>query len=473
VGRDEYRATLERLFRRRRFGMRPGLEVVRALLDALDHPERSFPAVHITGSKGKGSVAAMVRAILTAHGLRSGLFISPHLTSYRERIQRDGRPIGREAVVEGIRRIDRLGTQLEGTGRIDRAPTFFEVTTALALDWFREEKVDAAVVEVGIGGRLDATNVLDSRVGVITTIELEHTDVLGPTIASIAREKSGILHPGMVGVIGELVPDALAVVEAEAGRNGVPLWRLGTEVRVDARELFEDGQEFGVRLPGHAIAEIRLPLLGRFQPGNAALAIAAAARFLSSVGRELDEVKVREALAGVRWRGRLERVSRRPEIYYDVAHTPESARAVAVSLAEVSPLAEPSECAIVFGSLRGKDVPKILDAFAPLARTIVLVPVRSARGLSPEELRTAAVGRFPRIVLARSAEEGVRIGRAATGPDGYLLVVGSDYLIGELLRAGAHDDEPDLSDPGLSAAGAPKPTSSPASPAGRGARSRA
>ncbi len=467
MGREEYRATLERLFRRRRFGMRPGLEVVRALLDGLGNPERTYPAIHITGSKGKGSVAAMARAILSAHGRRTGLFTSPHLVSYRERIRVDDRLISPAAVVDGVDRIDRLGEELERAGHIDRAPTFFEVTTALAFDWFRKQRVDAAVVEVGIGGRLDATNVLDARVGVITTVELEHTDVLGPTVAAIAREKSGIFHPGMTGVLGELAPEAAVVVESEATRQGVPLWRLGAEVRVGDRTLSEDGQTFSVRTPRRTVDGLTLPLLGRFQPSNAALALAAVERLTTALGFGLEEAQVRAGLREVRWAGRLERVARRPEVYYDVAHTPESARAVVESLAEIAPLADPDGCAVLFGCLRGKDARRILDAFAPLAHTLVLVPVRSQRGLPPAELRTAALGRFPRIVLAPDAETGLRLARAATGPDGFTLVAGSDYLVGELLRGRAASDEPDLSDPGLGGEVAPD---GPRPPAGGGAR---
>jgi dihydrofolate synthase / folylpolyglutamate synthase len=455
-GAEEYRATLENLYQRRRFGLRPGLDVVRALLEALGHPERTFPALHVTGSKGKGSVAAMAQSILSAHGLKTGLFTSPHLENYRERVRVDGRTIDRAAVVAEVRRVDARAAELERAGRIDRSPTFFEVTTALAFDWFARERVDAAVVEVGIGGRLDATNVLDARVGVITTLELEHTDVLGPTLEAIALEKAGILHPGMTGVVGELPADALAVVEREATRTGVPLWHLGGEVRVSDRILSESGQTFSVRLPGETWERLEIPLLGRFQPGNAALALASARRFAESIGRTLSPDAVRAGLARVRWRARLERVAKRPDLYYDVAHTPESARAIAQSLAEIAPLADPATNAVVFGCLRGKNVARILDAFALLAQTLVVVPVRSERGLPPTEIRAVAAGRFPRIVEAPSAAEGVRLGRLATGPDGFTLVAGSDYLIGELLRTPG-DDEPDLSDPGLSEPAAPRP----------------
>ncbi len=460
----EYRATLERLFRRRRFGMRPGLDVVRALLAALDHPERRFPAVHVTGSKGKGSTAAMTQAVLRGHGLRTGLFTSPHLASFRERVVVDGRKIPHDAVATGVHRVEAAADALAAAGTIDRPPTFFEVTTALAFDWFARQKVDAAVVEVGIGGRLDSTNVLDARVGVITTIELEHTDVLGPTVEAIAEEKSGILHPGMTGVIGAVPASARRVIERVAQREGVGLWDLDAEVRVTDRALGADGQTVTVQLPGHSLERLHVPLLGRFQATNAGLAVAAAYRFLTALDRPWSDDAARTGVGAVRWPGRLERVATRPEMYYDVAHTPESALALVQSLAEISPMCDPAESAVVFGSLAGKDVARILDALAALAQTLVVVPVRSSRALPASELRAAAAGRFPRVAVARTAEEAVRLARAATGPDGLTLVTGSDYLVGELMRGPETADEPDLSDPGQER---PAPGSPAAPPDGR------
>jgi dihydrofolate synthase / folylpolyglutamate synthase len=453
-----YRAALDDLFHRRRFGLQPGLEVERSILAALGHPERRFPAIHITGSKGKGSVAAIAQAILTGHGVRTGRFTSPHLASYRERMQVDGAPIPPHEVVAGLERVRSATDALERAGTLVHPPTFFEATTALALDWFAREGVEAAVIEVGIGGRLDATNVLDARVGVITTIELEHTELLGATRGAIAREKAGIFRTGMTAVLGELPADARTAIEAETSRLGIPVWHLGEEVRVEERRLDEDGQTFSVRLPGGRFDAIRLPLLGRFQPGNAALALAAVARFFASTGRPLDPRRVHRALRTVRWPGRLERVARQPELFYDVAHTPDSARLLAQSLAEIAPLADPGDNAIVFGVLRGKDIPRILEALAPLARTLVLVPVRSERGVPPSEIRPHAVAHFPRIVVAPTAAQGLHVARAATGTDGFTLVVGSDYLVGELMRRdGAGADEPDLSDPGTETVRRPEP----------------
>ncbi|MFZ0698819.1 MAG: folylpolyglutamate synthase/dihydrofolate synthase family protein [Thermoplasmata archaeon] len=466
---DAYRATLGELFRRRRFGIRPGLEVISALLEALGNPQRSFPAVHVTGSKGKGSVSAMTQAILSAHGLRTGLFISPHLASYRERIEIDGTLIPPAEVVHGLDRILEAERALHRERRIERDATFFECTTALALEHFARAHVDAAVIEVGIGGRWDATNILASRVGVITTLELEHTEILGPTISAIAREKSGIFHAGMTGVLGDLPAEGRTVIESAAAEKAVALWHLGREVRVENRELRPEGQTFDVHIPARTFPDVRIPLLGRFQPANAALAIAAAARFLEASSTPIDSSSVRKGLGAIHWRGRMERIARRPDVYLDVAHTPESIRAVAQSLGEIDPTMDALDNAIVFGCLLGKDAGTMLSTLSDLARTLVLVPVASERGIAPAALKVFAAGRFPIVVVAPSATEGLQLARAAASRDGIVLVTGSDYLVGEVLRSleGGASEEPDLSDPGRGPPPAPEPHASSTQASGR------
>ncbi len=454
-----YRATLDRLFRRRRFGARPGLEVIEALLEALGHPERRFPAVHVAGSKGKGSVSAIAASVLSAAGLRTGLYTSPHLQSYRERMQVDRVPIAPGAVVEGVARIEAISDELERAGRLPHPPTFFEMTTALAFDWFARERVDAAVVEVGVGGLLDATNVLHAAVGAITTIELEHEEILGPTLTAIAFQKAGIVHPGMRLVVSEPKPEPLREIERVAHAAGVPVWHLDREVRYEGRTLGEGVQRLAVETPRRRVDRLALPLLGTFQARNVAVAVAAADLLLESLGRTATDAQVRRGVRSVEWRGRLERVARRPDLYLDIAHTPESARALAASLAEIVPFADPAENVLLFGCLRGKKAEEILEALSPLAGTIVLTPIRSDRSLDLESLRRAARGRFPRVVASPSAEAALRLARAATGKDGFTLAAGSDYLIGELLNvlAGRASDEPDLSDPSLRGPGQEAP----------------
>jgi dihydrofolate synthase/folylpolyglutamate synthase len=454
-----YSETLAHLYQLRRFGAQPGLEVMKGLLEALDHPERRFPSVHVAGSKGKGSVSALTAGILTAAGFRTGLFISPHLQSYRERIQIDRTPIDPGSVAHGIDRIRSLAVSLAGAGRIPRPPTFFEVTSALAFEWFAREHVDAAVIEVGLGGRLDATNVLGSKVGVITTIELEHTDVLGPTLTHIAREKAGIAHPSMRLVVGETKEEPLREITRVLDRLGAPFYRLDREIRVGNRVLSPRGQKMDLVTPHRTLTEVEVPLLGNFQARNAALSVAAADLFTQSLDRPLSEEQIREGLRSVRWRGRLELVAERPPLFLDVAHTPESARAVGQSLGELFPFSEAEANALLFGCLQGKRFDEMFESLSLLARTIVLAPIRSDRSARVEDLRRSARSRFPRVVVARSAAEGLQMARAATRPEGYTLALGSDYLIGELLNAldGAPTDEPDLSDPAMRGPGQEPP----------------
>jgi dihydrofolate synthase / folylpolyglutamate synthase len=451
VSDDAYRESLAHLYQLRRFGFQPGLEVMQGLLEALDHPERRFPSVHVAGSKGKGSVSALTAGILTASGLRTGLFTSPHLQSYRERIQIDRTPIDPGSVVHGIERIRALAVSLAGSGRIPRPPTFFEVTTALAFEWFAREHVDAAVIEVGLGGRLDATNVLGSKVGVITTIELEHTEVLGPTLTHVAREKSGIMHPGMRLIVGETKEEPLREISRVAGTLGVPIWRLDKELRVGNRVLSAHGQKLDIATPHREMTGVEIPLLGNFQARNVALAVAASDLFAQTIDRTIAEEDVRKGLRSIEWRGRLELAAARPPLFLDVAHTPDSARAVAQSLVELFPFAEADANGVLFGCLKGKRFDEMFEPLSLLARTIVLTPIRSDRSADVEELRRAARPRFPRVVIARSAAEGLQLARAATRADGYTVALGSDYLVGELLNAleGTPADEPDLSDPAM------------------------
>ncbi len=446
-----YSEALVHLYGLRRFGMRPGLGPIEALLHELGDPQRRFRSVHVTGSKGKGSTSAMAESILRASGRRTGLFTSPHLASYRERIRISGAPVPPDAVVDGLGRVREAVESLRRSGKLDREPTFFETTTALAFDRFAAEKVDVAVVEVGIGGRLDSTNVLDAPVAVLTTVELEHTDLLGTTVAEIAREKAGILRPGQHALFGPLPPGARAEADRKAYAAGIPVWHLGEELTVGGRTLDAHGQRFDLTTPTRAFPRLALPLFGSFQPFNAALAVAAADRFVAAGGGRLPITAVRSGLKRVVWRGRMERLEGDPDLFLDVAHTPESARAVAESLAEISPFNVPEESALLFGCLAEKRVEEILEALAPVAQCLVIVPVASSRSAEPSEVRRIAAGRFSRIVEAPSAIDGLMLARAATGPGGLTLVVGSDYLVGEILRAreGLGSDEPDLSDPGL------------------------
>jgi dihydrofolate synthase/folylpolyglutamate synthase len=397
-------------------GMRPGLERIETLLEALGNPERRYMLVQVAGTNGKGSVAAMLAAILKADGRRVGLYTSPHLVSFRERIRVDGEAIAEDDVADGFDAIATLVARLDAT--------MFEASTALALDHFAREAVDVAVLEVGLGGRLDATTVGTPAVTALARIDLDHQEVLGATLAAIAVEKAAIIRSG-VAVSAAQAPEAADVLIARAAAVGVPLLMEGRElsVRVRARDL--DAQTIDAAGPGWRLEGLRLPLLGVYQPSNALVALAAA----RTLG--VRDAACREGLARARWPGRFEVLRARDRIVVlDGAHNPAGAVALAASLTEWfgdTPLT------LVFGALRDKDAPGMLAALAPRARRLIFTASSSPRAARPEALRDAApVGAA--VELADSAPEALAL--AAREPRTPILcVAGSLSLLGDVLRS--------------------------------------
>jgi len=397
-------------------GMRPGLERIETLLEALSNPERRYTLVQVAGTNGKGSVAAMLAGILKADGRRVGLYTSPHLVSFRERIRVDGEAIAEDDVADGF---DAIATLV---ARVDA--TMFEASTALALDHFAREAVDVAVLEVGLGGRLDATTVGTPAVTALARIDLDHQEVLGATLAAIAAEKAAIIRSG-VAVSAAQAPEAADVLIARAAAVGVPLLMEGRElsVRVRARDL--DAQTIDAAGPGWRLEGLRLPLLGVYQPSNAVVALAAA----RALG--VGDAACREGLARARWPGRFEVLRARDRIVVlDGAHNPAGAAALAASLTEWfgdTPLT------LVFGALRDKDAPGMLAALAPRAQRLIFTASSSPRAARPEALRDAAPAGAT-VELADSALEALAL--AAREPRTPILcVAGSLSLLGDVLRA--------------------------------------
>jgi len=401
-------------------GMRPGLERIETLLEALGNPERRYTLVQVAGTNGKGSVAAMLAAILKADGRRVGLYTSPHLVSFRERIRVDGEAIAEDAVADGFDAIAALVARLDAT--------MFEASTALALDHFAREAVDVAVLEVGLGGRLDATTVGTPAVTALARIDLDHQEVLGETLAAIAAEKAAIIRSG-VAVSAAQAPEAAEVLIARAAAVGVPLLMEGRELSVRVRERGLAAQTIDCAGPGWRLEGLRLPLLGVYQPSNALVALAAA----RALG--VGDAAAREGLARARWPGRFE-VLRAAErvVVLDGAHNPAGAAALAASLGEWfgdTPLT------LVFGALRDKDARGMLAALAPRARRLILTASSSPRAARPEALRHV-VPHGVAVELADSVPEALAL--AAREPRTPILcVAGSLSLLGDVLRATAGD----------------------------------
>jgi dihydrofolate synthase/folylpolyglutamate synthase len=399
-------------------GMRPGLDRIEALLSAIGNPERSMILAQIAGTNGKGSVSAMLAAIVRATGRRVGLYSSPHLVDLRERIQVDGRLIPEANLADGV---DALGTLI---ARLDA--TMFEALTALALDHFAHEGVEVAVLEVGLGGRLDSTTVGRPAVEVITSIDYDHQAYLGTTLEAIAGEKAAIIRSG-VAISARQEPAAEVVVARRAAEAGIPLLVEGHDVRVRVRRASLDGQWLDLEGPGWRIDDVRCALLGVFQPGNALLA-ATAARVLGA-----DDAAIRRGLGATSWPGRFQLIRRSPHVIVDGAHNPAGARALAASLKTYVP---GERVTFVIGTSDDKDKAGILDALLPLARRVIFVAADHPRSASAKAL-AALARRLPSgegvpVETAPSPPEALRMA-VADPQTTTVCVAGSLFLIGEIL----------------------------------------
>jgi len=395
---------LDWLFARQRFGIHPGLARVRALLSRLGDPQAAFRTVLVGGTNGKGSTAATLAAMLAASGEHTGLFTSPHLTRFSERFVIGGKEWPEDGVLEALRRVRPHAEAVEAS--------FFEIVTALGALLFAEAGVQTAVMEVGLGGRLDATNALDPALSVVTHVGLDHTEFLGETREAIAAEKAGILRPGRPGVTAVAL-DLLPILE----RPGADLWAAGREVEVHATSLGWKGWEVRVKTPG-AELDFQTPLLGRHGATNAALAATAAHRL--GVGKEA----IREGARRTVWPGRLEALPwRGGRVVLDGAHNPDGAAALVTALRELGVDRLP----LVFGAAADKDVAGLAAALSPLASRVILTrAVLSPRSASPEALAAFFPG--APLELADSPAAALDL----LPPGGLALVCGSLYLIGEV-----------------------------------------
>jgi len=411
----------------------PSLGRIAALTELLGDPQRAYPVIHITGTNGKGSTAAMIESLLRAAGLRTGRFTSPHLTSITERITIDGEPISDE-------RFDEVWGELEpyvaivDERRIDGvACTFFEIITAMAFAAFADAPVDVAVVEVGLGGTWDATNVADAGIAVVTPIDLDHTHLLGTTVAEIAREKAGIIKPGAHAILaGQSLEAAQVLLERAADVGALPQ-REGIDFGVLGRQLAVDGQL--VRLNGAEgpVEDVFIPLHGAHQASNAGLALAAVEAFLGL--KALNPDVVRDGFAQVSVPGRLEVVRRSPTVLLDAAHNPHGAAAAVAALEEAFDL---NPLVGVIGVMADKDVRGLLETFEPALTHVVVTQVASSsRGMPAEELGELAAEIFgaERVTVAPSLDNAIEAAVGLAEVEGVgtpgVLVSGSVVLVGE------------------------------------------
>ncbi len=401
----------------------PDLERMRRLADVLGHPERVAPAVHVTGTNGKTSTARALTSLLTAKGLRVGTFTSPHLERINERIASDGEPISDGDLAEVLTDLAGLEPLLGDGVRL----TWFEILTGAALRWFADRPVDVAVYEVGLGGRWDATNVVDANVAVVTNIGLDHVEFLGPTRADVAGEKAGIVKPDSTLVLGEQDPDLRPIFERE---RPAELWLAGRDYECTRNELAVGGRILDVRTPGAVYEDVFLDLHGGYQGDNFAAALAAAEAFF---GAPLDDRLVRDAAATVRSPGRLEIVGHEPLLVLDGAKNLEGAeRSAAAVLEEFGA----RSLILVVGMLQGKDPEAMLRALgAGRSRLVVACPPPSPRAQSAATLVAAALRLGAHAVEAESVAEALQVAIETAEPDDLILVTGSLYTVGSARAA--------------------------------------
>lgn len=399
------------------------LERPRRVLAAFGDPHRQYPVIHITGTKGKGSVGAMCAAALQAAGWRTGLYSSPHLQDFRERFRIDNRMIAEEDFVD-------LMNQLRPV--IETIPdiTWFEVTTALAFLHFAQKKVDVAVIEVGLGGRLDATNVVTPAVSVITSLSYDHTYLLGDSLASIAREKGGIIKPGIPVVSAPQPAEALEVLMDIAAERGAPFTLIGRDWLYTPGTSARDGQPFIAGPAGGPQKKYCTALIGEHQALNATVALAALEQ-VRRAGLLVQDDAIRDGFLHVDWPGRLEVVQRTPLLVLDAAHNGASAQLLAASLANLFPQ---RPVALIFGASADKDIDSMFDALLPMADYLVAAQAVHPRALSVEEIaaRAHAKGYDGPIFKVPAAQAALECASELVGPDGLICTTGSLFIVGEM-----------------------------------------
>jgi dihydrofolate synthase/folylpolyglutamate synthase len=394
-----------------------GLERITQVLEALDRPQDRLRFVHVAGTNGKGSTCAMIASALGAAGRRTGLFTSPHLAEPTERIQIDGRPIPAERFAAAFERVHDAVERLLADGSLDMHTTYFETVTAMALVVFAEEAVEMVVLEVGLGGRLDATNIVTPDLCVITPIDFDHEAFLGRSLEAIAGEKAGILKAGVTAVFSRQRKEAGAVLDLRAEQLCIPVAR--TEAwRIDDLELDARGSRF--LLSGELDLRIVCPLAGEHQVENAATACVA----LTRLG--ISEPEILAGVARTRWPGRLERVSEDPEIVVDGAHNPAGARALGAYIARFY---AGRRVRLIYGAMRDKAIDEIGGILFPHAQQVIVTAPRQARALDPESIRQVAEHRDLRT--AANLREALTMFKDDATAEDVIFITGSLFLVAE------------------------------------------
>jgi len=433
-----YRQCLLYLEQIQNLGIKFGLDNVRTILASLENPHRNYPSILVAGSNGKGSVCAMLTRILSIHGLKVGLYTSPHLRCYEERIRVGQDLIAAKAFIRIMTRLRSRIERLMSQGKLASPPTHFEHLTCAALMHFAEKKVDIAVLEVGMGGRFDATNVVDPVLSVITTISEEHQKSLGETLEEIAFEKAGIIKAGVPVVCGAEAGAAVRVISEQARLREAPFVRVFGPESALIGERSPEGYTFRYRYRGEDFS-YSPSLNGRYQGKNGAVALVTALT-LSSRWRPLDRNKILAGIAATRWEGRLETWGENPLVILDGAHNREGAEALRDHIREntLNPLV------LVFATMQDKKIEELSALLFPLAQRVILTHFPYRRAASPEEIARRSASFRDRLEIEPDAARALSRARELATPDGAVIVTGSLFLVGAVkqMMPDAHTARP-------------------------------
>ncbi len=423
-----YDEALNFLYGLTKFGFNFGLGRIRHLMGLLENPHRHLRVIHIGGTNGKGSTAVMVARVLEAAGYRAGLFSSPHIHSYTERYLINGNPISEERFAALLTRLKPLLEQMVEDGH--EHPTEFEVCTALGFLYFFEEKVDFLVLEVGLGGAIDSTNIVENPlVSVITNVTFDHMDYLGSTIREIATVKAGIIKPGGHVVTAAADPDALEVIAAKCRENGASLLRVGKDITWQLKEATPAGTSFDLNSPWGSYTNLRVPLAGQYQVVNAATALGAMEILRNVHGVKLDFPEdLRRGFARSHWPARLELLSKSPGVLVDVSHNYDGARTLRAALEGIYRY---RRLILVLGMLGDKEREKVVGELAPLADTVIITRPLSPRAGDWQRLATEARRYVDRVHLIEEITAAVDAALNDAGPEDMVCITGSFYMVSD------------------------------------------
>ncbi|MFH1835462.1 MAG: folylpolyglutamate synthase/dihydrofolate synthase family protein [Methanobacteriota archaeon] len=424
----DYKQAIDYLYALRRTGVKLRLSHIEHLLNLLGNPQEKFDSILVAGTNGKGSVCAMIQSVLSEVGYSTGLYTSPHLTEFTERIKVGTDEISQDDIVRHLIEIMPYIDSMRSDSQLGE-PSFFEVVTAMAFTYFAEEKVDYAVVEVGLGGRLDATNTLKPKVSVITNAQMDHAEILGDSIKKIAQEKAGIIKKNTPLVTAETNPKALKVIKAACSKTSSPLYVIGKDVTFKKTGTTNQGQLFdlnGLR----KYKDLINPFLGRHQLTNAATAVTAL-DILQTFGVSIPQEKVRSGIEKTVWPGRFEKIGGKPTIILDCAHNPKGAETLAETLTE---LYGRKKGVFALGISKYKDLDGIIEKIAPKMKACVTARSTHPQAADPEKLCEIISKHNITCTQAESVQDAIEKSRKLAGKDDYIVFSGSIFFIGDVKK---------------------------------------